>query len=144
MHFLKTLLFVASTVVAAPGSPPQAVDVSRRSSILETRNACGVDGVVNGQCGELWDFNDCTGHIVEHIKPDCSQTCNKVDEGKAVSVRAMGDGTYGTACYLYEDDNCTNEISHTSLGITATDKKCASTKDDRKIRSWKCTFKCHT
>ncbi|KAF5012033.1 hypothetical protein FDECE_1892 [Fusarium decemcellulare] len=144
MHFLTTIIIAACSVAAAPGAAPEVVGMSRRSNILEARNACGVDGVVNGQCGEVWDFNDCTGHIVHHIKPDCTQTCIKVADKGIASVRAMGDGTYGTTCYLYDDENCTSEIGKTGNAITSTDKKCASAPEGKTIKSWKCTFKCHT
>ncbi|KAL3290720.1 hypothetical protein RB213_014783 [Colletotrichum asianum] len=64
----------------------------------------------NAECGSVFDGPGCAGDPVHHITPDCSQTCIKVTDYPIGSVRAEGNWAYGTTCYMYDDENCMNEI----------------------------------
>ncbi|KAI1873756.1 uncharacterized protein JN550_003025 [Neoarthrinium moseri] len=127
----KAILAVlaAQTALASPTNPEMS---------LNPRGPyCWTAGAVNGQCGQVWDFENCSGKNLQQIAPDCKQTCRKAPAG-AKSIMAWGDGTYGTTCYMYEDENCTQEIRRTSNTI---ESSCA-TPVGQTIRSYKCLAKC--
>ncbi|KAK7742343.1 hypothetical protein SLS53_004488 [Cytospora paraplurivora] len=138
MRFLITAILGAYAVAAIPGTSSPVVDMG--VAILRARAGCNAPGVVNGECGKVYDFQDCTGNEVWRIQPDCTQTCIKVTDKPVVSVRAMGDGTYGTTCYLYPDSNCQSEVRRTSNSATG-EGSCVSAIGQT-VGSWKCTFKC--
>ncbi|KAH8892086.1 hypothetical protein GQ53DRAFT_863778 [Thozetella sp. PMI_491] len=100
---------------------------------------CQAPGAVNGQCGEYYSGTQCGGSKVGQIPPDCSGQCYPVSGG-FWSVKATGDGTYGTNCALYSDSNCQNELGSTGNSVTAGRQKCATGQG--MAHSLKCYFKC--
>ena len=57
----------------------------------------------NGECVGFYLGGSCTGEIGSY-KPTCSGNCFQYDSFNSLSV--AGDGTYGTDCTAYSDDNC--------------------------------------
>ncbi|KAF4466394.1 hypothetical protein FALBO_6742 [Fusarium albosuccineum] len=143
MHFLKTIILAASAVVAAPATDAsESVSMSKRAN-----NICG-----GGACAIAWETKYCGGdniYLAHHIVPDCTQTCIKVTDRMIQSVQAFGTGNTGTACYIYSDFDCKDEIGRT--GLAYTDQWCVTNHRDlvnnpdetsKAIGSWKCTYGC--
>ena len=64
-------------------------------------------GVANGECVKFYSSNsECKWTPTGSWKPSCGG-CYQYDSFSSVHV--AGDGTYGTDCVLYSDDNCSVE-----------------------------------
>ena len=70
-------------------------------------------GVANGECVKFYSSNsECKGTPTGSWKPSCGG-CYQYDSFSSVHV--AGDGTYGTDCVLYSDENCTVEQTVSSI-----------------------------
>lgn len=68
MRFLITAVLGAYAVAAIPGTSSPVVDMG--VAVLRARAGCNAPGVVNGECGKVYDFEDCKGNEVWRIQPD--------------------------------------------------------------------------
>ena len=64
-------------------------------------------GVANGECVKFYGNSECKGSPIGSYKPTCGGNCFQYNSFGSVFV--SGDGTYGTDCVLYSDDNCSVE-----------------------------------
>jgi hypothetical protein len=72
-------------------------------------NCNNAPGVANGECVKYFSTANCAGSFkLGEYKPDCSGSCFKYDSFQAIHVG--GDGTYGTDCKAYSDDNCQSPL----------------------------------
>jgi hypothetical protein len=55
------------------------------------------------------------------------------------SIYAEANWFWGTSCFMYEDDNCAQEIGQTG---NAWFGQCAKPADGKTTRSWKCVYRC--
>ncbi|TDZ18165.1 hypothetical protein C8034_v006818 [Colletotrichum sidae] len=142
MQFPWAIILAATAASATPGSGHDMASgpVARALAKRQGWSDCSPSGVVNGQCARVYNGENCKGKTVWQIKPNCDQFCNKVGAEAIYSISASGDGTYGTTCYIYEDDDCKKEIGKTANRVGA-GQSCAS-NPTQTIKSWKCTFKC--
>jgi hypothetical protein len=95
---MKSFTLVALATMATMAPTVLAADCS------------GEYGSANGECVAVFapgDY-DCSGSAIAEYKPTCGGNCYVLSFG---SVQAGGDGTYGTSCVLYSDDNCQNEVT---------------------------------
>ena len=67
-------------------------------------NCQNTGGVANGECVKYYSNSQCKGDPIGSYKPTCGGNCFQYDSYSSVYV--SGDGTYGTDCILYSDDNC--------------------------------------
>ncbi|KAI7909852.1 hypothetical protein M0657_011651 [Pyricularia oryzae] len=127
--FQLSLALLAATQLAAAQAPTTkvAAELSRRD------NGCALSGVVNGQCGRFYSGAGCNDMITQ-INPDYP--------GKLRSVKAAGDGTRGTDCELYEDENCETKWAMGRTGNSIFKQKCHTASNDRVAKSVKCWFAC--
>ncbi|KZL75096.1 hypothetical protein CT0861_12512, partial [Colletotrichum tofieldiae] len=114
------LLLAAELATAAVGAPPkdyspEVIDLD--TTELQRRAACAAAGVVNSQRGRYYRGTGCSDQIGANGPGRCSGTCYRSSDAIA-SIKAVGDGTYGTNCHLYYDDNCQNQIGETGNSVT--------------------------
>ncbi|KAJ1328966.1 hypothetical protein MN608_05697 [Microdochium nivale] len=135
MKFSIATIVLAATQLAAAN--PIADEAA--TSNLEARGPyCQARGAVNGQCGEIFASGGCGGGRISQIAPDCSGTCHR---GNFLSVRASGDGTYGTNCEIYSDDNCSRKLGETG-NIKFSHQGGCRDAAGAPGRSYRCWFKC--
>jgi hypothetical protein len=81
-------------------------------------NCQGTPGTANGECVAYYYGPNCGngGGLAGKYKPTCKGNCFKFNSFN--SIAAEGDGTYGTDCVVYSDDNCQNEIGDTGNHIS--------------------------
>ncbi|KAI6325485.1 hypothetical protein MCOR34_001117 [Pyricularia oryzae] len=134
--FQLSLALLAATQLAAAQAPTTkvATELSRRD------NGCALSGVVNGQCGRFYSGAGCNDMITQ-INPDCKGKCHSFPNGIR-SVKAAGDGTRGTDCELYEDENCETKWAMGRTGNSIFKQKCHTASNDRVAKSVKCWFAC--
>ncbi|KAK4171610.1 hypothetical protein QBC36DRAFT_365875 [Triangularia setosa] len=134
------LLIAANLVATMPALDNSPKPINLEATELQRRAACAVAGVVNGQCGRYYRGTGCND-MINAIDPGrCSGTC--YSSGDAIgSVKASGDGTYGTNCQVFYDSNCQNPIGQTGNSITG-GGKCYTPPDGRTGHSMLCWFRC--
>ncbi|TLD09699.1 hypothetical protein PspLS_11371 [Pyricularia sp. CBS 133598] len=119
-----------------------ATQLATADSVIEARqNGCAAAGAVNGQCGRYYTGKDCGNTLITQFKPDCSGRCITDTRG-ILSVKATGDGTFGTDCELYEDANCRQPIGRTGNTIFSWNQKCHNAPNGKVGRSLKCWYRC--
>ncbi|TLD26358.1 hypothetical protein PspLS_05161 [Pyricularia sp. CBS 133598] len=134
--FKLSVALLAATQLAAAQAP-----VTKVATELERRdNGCALSGAVNGQCGRFYSGTDCNDMITQ-IKPDCKGKCHSFPNGIR-SVKAAGDGTRGTDCELYEDENCETKWAMGRTGNSIFKQKCHTASNNRVAKSVKCWFAC--
>ncbi|KZL87097.1 hypothetical protein CI238_01658 [Colletotrichum incanum] len=144
MLFKNLVLLLAAELVAAAvvGLPkdysPEVIDLD--ASELQRRAACAAAGVVNGQCGRYYRGTGCSDQIGANGPGRCSGTCYRSSDAIA-SIKAVGDGTYGTNCHLYYDDNYQNQIGETGNSVTG-GGKCYTPSGGRTGHSYLCWYRC--
>ncbi|KXJ92535.1 hypothetical protein Micbo1qcDRAFT_202756 [Microdochium bolleyi] len=133
---IAAIVLAAATQQLAAANP--LVAPAGPISDLEARGpVCQARGAVNGQCGEIFSGGGCNNKIGQ-IGPDCSGTCYR---GSFLSIRASGDGTYGTNCHIYSDDNCQNDIGSTGNIKFSWQGGCKDATGAQG-KSYRCYFKC--
>ncbi|KAK3325922.1 hypothetical protein B0H66DRAFT_549768 [Apodospora peruviana] len=70
----------------------------------------------------------------------CQGTCYQSSDPIA-SLKAVGDGTYGTNCVLFYDSNCQQQVGETGNSATG-GGKCYTPPDGRTGHSFICWRKC--
>ncbi len=70
----------------------------------------------------------------------CQGTCYYSSDAIS-SLKAVGDGTYGTNCVLFYDNNCQQQIGETGNAIFG-GGKCYTPQGGRTGHSFKCWRKC--
>ncbi|KAK2599833.1 hypothetical protein N8I77_011556 [Diaporthe amygdali] len=138
---LKNLMILISAGLAAGAvmpTSPQVIDLD--ATELQRRSACAAAGVVNGQCGRYYRNTGCNDQIGSVDPGRCSGTCYKSSD-TIYSVRAVGDGTYGTNCHLYYDDSCQNQIGETGNAIVGAGK-CYTPSQGTGGHSFLCWYRC--
>ncbi|GJC95840.1 hypothetical protein ColKHC_04666 [Colletotrichum higginsianum] len=133
------VLAVFAAAAAAASGPDSGI-----MNALEARpDDCGTNGVAGGQCAEAFEQSDCNGPRVNFIKPDCSQTCNKVAEKRVSSLRVSGYGNVGSTvtCYMYSDDSCNAEVRRSSAVSQSWQRQCLKA-EGQNVKSWKCLKGC--
>ncbi|KAI6371868.1 hypothetical protein MCOR25_003896 [Pyricularia grisea] len=134
--FKLSLALLAVTQLAAAQAP-----VTKLPTELERRdNGCALSGVINGQCGRFYSGAGCND-MVTQINPNCEGKCHSFPNGIR-SVKAAGDGTRGTDCELYEDENCETKWAMGRTGNSIFKQKCHTASNDRVAKSVKCWFAC--
>ena len=78
-------------------------------------------GVANGECVKFYGNSECKGSPIGSYKPTCGGNCFQYNSFGSVFV--SGDGTYGTDCVLYSDDNCSVEQTVSLLSIVVRSMK---------------------
>lgn len=108
---------------------------------LTTVNAAGCDnscGVANGECVYVYSELGCSDdYKIAQFQP--AQGCGTYFTGSYSSIYACGDGTYGTDCYAYFDDNCEDLIGSTGNIVTAFSQHCV---DFGGAQSFKRPYRC--
>ncbi|KAK1985500.1 hypothetical protein LZ30DRAFT_619204 [Colletotrichum cereale] len=135
-----TSVFAVLTTAVAAGYGFQ----NKVVNTLESRqDECGTNGVIGGQCGEVFEQGDCTGSRVKLIKPDCSQTCNKVTDKHVASLRVSGDGNVASTvtCYMYSDEGCNAEVRRSDAVSQSWQRQCINV-EGQTVKSWKCLKGC--
>ena len=110
-------------------------------------------GVANGECVKFYGNSECKGSPIGSYKPTCGGNCFQYNSFGSVFV--SGDGTYGTDCVLYADDNCSVEqtvslrpgdisvltrVAYQDTGNVVTGSgKCAAAPN---AKSMKCFYRC--
>ncbi|KAG6361362.1 hypothetical protein INS49_009589 [Diaporthe citri] len=135
----KILIILGAKLVAgsAVGTSPQVVDLDAE---LLRGNGCAAAGVVNGQCGRYYRATGCKDQIGAVGPGKCSRTCYKSSDG-ILSVRAVGDGTYGVNCHLFYDYNCQEKIGETGNAVLG-GGKCYTPSQGTSGHSFLCWYKC--
>ncbi|TLS28372.1 hypothetical protein PpBr36_01432 [Pyricularia pennisetigena] len=134
--FKLSVALLAATQLAAAQTPVAKIPIE-----LERRdNGCAVSGLINGQCARFFLGTGCKD-MVTQIKPDCQGKCHSFPNGIR-SVEAAGDGTRGTDCELYSDDNCQTSMAMGRTGNTIFKRKCHTASKERLAKSVKCWFAC--
>ncbi|KAK2062421.1 hypothetical protein LY76DRAFT_564937 [Colletotrichum caudatum] len=135
-----TAIFDLLVTALAVGSGSQIRAVN---AIESHQDECGTNGVFDGQCGEAFEQRDCTGSLVKLIKPDCSQTCNKVVDKSVASLRVSGDGNVASSvtCYMYSDESCNAEVRRSDAVSQSWQRQCI-TVEGQTVKSWKCLKGC--
>ncbi|KAL8289451.1 hypothetical protein RB601_005380 [Gaeumannomyces tritici] len=145
----KTVIFVlaAGLANAVPFDAVDSVTVDPAAlasgEVLRRANGCGAAGIVNGECGRYYRGDSCSD-LIGNIKPDCKKGCHTVEDGLR-SIKATGNGIYGTNCALFEDKNCQRQLGETGNAIFAGGEKCYTVSDNKKARmaySYKCYYRC--
>jgi len=80
-------------------------------------------GIANGECVWFYSEQNCAGPSIGSYKPTGAGNCFQY--ASFSSVKAAGDGVYGTDCYLFSDYNCQDEIANTG-NVKYGSGKCAS------------------
>ncbi|EJF64338.1 hypothetical protein BD309DRAFT_979930 [Dichomitus squalens] len=93
-------------------------------------------GVANGECVKFYSNDQCKGDPIGSFKPTCEGNCFQFDSFSSVFV--SGDGTFGTDCTLYSDDNCSVEQTDTG-NVVVGGGKCAAAPN---AKSMKCFYRC--
>ena len=168
MHFQTVFILLASQLVAGLAVDTSLKPISLEASELQRRSACAAAGVVNGQCGRYYRGTGCQdqiGSIDPGVRPltlltlhvafpqppppiltnmgavqKCQGTCYYSSDAIA-SLKAVGDGTYGTNCVLYYDNNCQQQMGETGNAIFG-GGKCYNAPNGRTGHSFKCWRKC--
>ena len=91
-----TVTFLFSAVVALAANLPAAL----------AADCLGQPGAANAECVKYYSNAECKGDAISSYRPTCKGNCYQAPFS---SVKVAGDGTYGTDCVLYSDENCTVE-----------------------------------
>ncbi|KAM7198210.1 hypothetical protein V8F20_006237 [Naviculisporaceae sp. PSN 640] len=139
MHFSPAVLALLAPLVAGLAVDTSLKPVSLEASELQRRAACAAGGVINGQCGRYYRGQNCGDQIGAIDPGQCQGTCYSSFDAIA-SIKAVGDGTYGTNCELYYDSNCQNKIGETGNSVFG-GGNCYS-PNGRTGHSFRCWRKC--
>ncbi|KAF5011531.1 hypothetical protein FDECE_2362 [Fusarium decemcellulare] len=71
---------------------------------LDKREACS-----DGQCVTYFSGQGCSGEL-GNFKPDCTGACFQFSSFQSVFTGGTGIPIAGTACKIYSDGNCQNQI----------------------------------
>ena len=93
-------------------------------------------GTANGECVGFYLGGSCTGEIGSY-KPTCAGNCFQYDSFNSLSV--AGDGTFGTDCIAYSDDNCQTSMGNTG-NVTVGPEQCFTYPGAKSMR---CYYRCH-
>ncbi|KAK2029947.1 hypothetical protein LX32DRAFT_342432 [Colletotrichum zoysiae] len=135
---LAAELASAAALVAPRDYSPEVINLE--ATELQRRAACAAAGVVNGECGRYYRGTGCNDQIGANGPGRCSGTCYSSSDAIA-SIKAVGDGTYGTNCHLYYDYNCQNQIGETGNAITG-GGKCYTPSGGQTGHSYLCWYRC--
>ncbi|KAK6330342.1 hypothetical protein TWF696_003438 [Orbilia brochopaga] len=97
-----------------------------------SRDCQNAPGVANGACVTYYD--GCGGRKLGSYKPTCEGNCFRYD--RFGGIWAAGDGTFGTNCQAFSDDNCQNYIGETGNQVFRSGCKAFQGK------SMKCYYRC--
>ncbi|KAF4969346.1 hypothetical protein FSARC_3421 [Fusarium sarcochroum] len=89
---------LASTSLAAPTEDAASLNK------LTAREACS-----DGQCVTYFSQPGCSGKL-GNFKPDCTGACFQFSSFSSVRSAGTGIPIAGTACKIYSDANCQNQI----------------------------------
>jgi hypothetical protein len=157
------LVLLAAQLVASVAVDTSLKPINLEASELQRRSACAAAGVVNGQCGRYYRGTGCndqigsidpgvslsllwnalfikTAKLTYENRKKCQGTCYYSSDPIA-SLKGVGDGTYGTNCVLYYDDNCQQQVGETGNAITG-GGKCYTPPSGKTGHSFKCWRKC--
>ncbi|KAJ0303501.1 uncharacterized protein N0V96_000468 [Colletotrichum fioriniae] len=129
---------LATSAAVAVGTSSDVINLD--ATDLQRRAACAAAGVVNGQCGRYYRGTGCSDQIGAIGPGRCSGQCYSSSDAIA-SLRAVGDGTYGTNCHLYYDSNCQNQIGETGNAIVG-GGKCYTPPSGQTGHSLLCWYRC--
>ncbi|KAK2007615.1 hypothetical protein LZ32DRAFT_568098 [Colletotrichum eremochloae] len=135
-----TAVFAVLITTVTAGSDSR---IKAANDLEPHQDQCGTNGVIGGQCGEAFEQGDCTGNLVKLVKPDCSQTCNKVTDKRVASLRVSGDGNVASTvtCYMYSDETCNAEVRRSDAVSQSWQRQCI-TAEGQTVKSWKCLKGC--
>jgi hypothetical protein len=94
-------------------------------------------GVANGQCVKFFSGYNGEGALEGSYKPTCQGNCYRYGFN---SIRVAGDGTYGTNCNAYSDNNCQNYIGQTGNELSTFAR--TTTTNFPGGQSMKCYYRC--
>jgi hypothetical protein len=90
----------------------------------------------DGECVIYWASDDCQGDDVGEYVPTCQGNCFVFPFN---SIAAYGNGFDGTACQMYSDNNCQNEVDWIDNTVTPFGSACHTYNT---FNSMKCWFDC--
>ena len=91
-----SVAFIVSVALALAANFPAAL----------AADCLGQPGAANAECVKYYSNAECKGDAISSYRPTCKGNCYQAPFS---SVKVAGDGTYGTDCVLYSDENCTVE-----------------------------------
>ncbi|KAI1774033.1 hypothetical protein F4818DRAFT_442783 [Hypoxylon cercidicola] len=95
----------------------EIVNMRSSSGSLDKRANCqNSPGVANGECVTYYSDGSCK-NAKKSYKPTCAGNCY-VDDFYSVAVAVAGDGTYGTDCELFLDNQCQQKVLDTGNVVT--------------------------
>ncbi|KAK4159892.1 hypothetical protein QBC43DRAFT_360894 [Cladorrhinum sp. PSN259] len=138
--FAQTFIIslVLGLAAATPISEFSSPVVNLEANKLIARSACAAAGVVNGQCGRYYSSTGCNDQIGSIDPGSCTGTCYNSNTN-IKSLKAVGDGTYGTNCVLYSGFDCqgANQIGETGNSITGGGKCYSNGNGGNSFRCWR-------
>ncbi|EJD54819.1 hypothetical protein AURDEDRAFT_156599 [Auricularia subglabra TFB-10046 SS5] len=120
----------------------QSLLVILTAGLVLAKDCSGVaGGLANGECVQYYGGGDCKGLPIGSYVPTCGgesseRNCFKYDSFSSLYV--TGDGTYGTNCIAYADDNCQQEMTETG-NVVVGPGSCTNVPE---AKSMQCFYRC--
>lgn len=112
------------------------VDMRNSTGLVKRADCTSHHGVANGACVEYYSQSGNCGWdgLIRAYRPTCAGNCY-VDVFNAIQV--SGDGTYGTSCEAFSDNQCQTSVGKTGNKVLG--NQCSG---NLKGRSMKCYYRC--